>query len=58
MEKPEEMEVVIFRLDNHDYVLEQSVVKLERTMGILRQYFPDVLIIYGDEEVGTHPTTE
>lgn len=46
-----ETEVVIFRIDNHDYVLEQESNKLERTMAILKQYFPDVLLIYGDEEL-------
>lgn len=52
-----ETEVVIFRIDNHDYVLEENIKKIERTMSILRQYFPDVIIIYGDEAVGTDTET-
>lgn len=52
-----ETEVVLYRIDGKDYVLEQNIMKIDRTVGLLRQYFPDVVILYGDEH-GKTPDSE
>lgn len=49
-----------FRLDNHEYVLEQNALKFERMVTMLQQYFPDVEIIeiVQDGEVFKYPPTD
>lgn len=41
-----EIDVVCFKIDDKEYIMEQNVVKIDRAVEILKQYFPDVILIY------------
>lgn len=45
-----EIIVTCFRIDGQNYMMEQNIERQDRVMGMLHQYFPDVEIIYGEEE--------
>lgn len=45
-----EPELIRFRIDDHDYEMEQNATTAERAVGILKQYFPDVEILEVEED--------